>query len=201
MKDGKKETSTALGIRTSTNAMILANHVVSIQQRHAALALEVANTVRRLEGKIAHAAAKESVDVTDITEVAQLNDDVARHGVALGRIEREQARLRNTLTVLDAGNSGAKEDGTGSNRVDLLAKEVKGEFTIVYSDIAALQDSQARRASHDEDYATLEARVDTLVAENDKLVLANKLLEDRVAAVEAKPPKKNRTLGKADCKA
>ncbi|KAJ7923589.1 hypothetical protein B0H13DRAFT_1864735 [Mycena leptocephala] len=194
MKDGKKETSGAMGIRTCSNTMTLANHVVTMQQNHAALALDVANTVRRLEGKIAHALAKESVDVVDMTEVAQLTDDVVRHGVVLARIEREQARVRNTITVLDTGNSGAKEDGAGLHRIDLLAKEVKGEFNVVYSDIAALQDGQARRANHDEDYATLEARVDTLVAENDKLIMANKLLEDRVAVVEAKPPKKDREL-------
>ncbi|KAJ7870017.1 hypothetical protein B0H13DRAFT_1896387 [Mycena leptocephala] len=194
MKDGKKETSGAMGIRTCSNTMTLANHVVTMQQNHAALALDVANTVRRLEGKIAHALAKESVDVVDVTEVAQLTDDVVRHGVVLARIEREQARVRNTITVLDTGNSGAKEDGAGLHRIDLLAKEVKGEFNVVYSDIAALQDGQARRANHDEDYATLEARVDTLVAENDKLIMANKLLEDRVAVVEAKPPKKDREL-------
>ncbi|KAJ7318506.1 hypothetical protein DFH08DRAFT_819786 [Mycena albidolilacea] len=169
MKDSKKEISTAPGIHTSSNTTILADHVVAMQQKHASLALDLANMARRIEGKIAHAPAKEPVDVmADITEITQLNNDIARHSISFGRIECEEARLHDTLTVLEAGNGGC--------------------------DIVALKDGQARCTNVDEDYATLVARVDTLVAVNNTLVLANNLLEECVAVLEAKPPKKDREL-------
>ncbi|KAJ7025676.1 hypothetical protein C8F04DRAFT_1400472 [Mycena alexandri] len=182
---GKGETASALGTRTSTNTMILAAHIVGMQQKHAALALDVANTTRRLESKISHAAAGGTIDGMADMEITHLKDGVEHGKTQIARLEREYTRLLSAFTLLEASFGGTNSTVTPAKLND-LANEVKDEFGVVYGDLQVLQDAHRRSITRDDDIETLTARVDMMVAENDKLRSTNELLASKLALVETK---------------
>ncbi|KAJ6615000.1 hypothetical protein B0H10DRAFT_2191246 [Mycena sp. CBHHK59/15] len=179
---GKAESSAAFAVRNNSNNGILASHLVAMQSKHAALALEVANATRRLEGKMAHVAAGGTITVhaSTASEITRLKADLVS-------LHREMDAIRHSPALHDQVNDRAAHDIVAVSReVSLLANEVKDEFGLVYDDLRDLQDRQHRRTTHDEDFDTLDACMVTLTAANDKLHTTNIDLESKVLVLEGK---------------
>ncbi|KAJ7137719.1 hypothetical protein C8R44DRAFT_727936 [Mycena epipterygia] len=188
-KDGKKaEASAALGVRTNNNVSVIAAHIVTLQQKQSALALDLTNTAHRLEGKIAHVAAggaftggrRTSSDDGDAREVKK---EVEALGTEMASVQRELTRLRSLVALHDDTNDGSSHDVVAVSRdVSQLVNEVKDEFGAVYDDIKSVQNAIRRLTAREENHTMLEARVDTLVTENDKLRATIANMEIKVTA-------------------
>ncbi|KAJ6604870.1 hypothetical protein B0H10DRAFT_2314162 [Mycena sp. CBHHK59/15] len=176
---GKAENTLQLATRTSANTVIIATHVLAAKTKNSGLALQFANKVYALKGKIAHDAAGGRV-----TPVSLGHLDVVRIQAQISKIEWEVSAIRLAPALHDHTIDGAAHDTVALSRsMSQLAQETQVECGLLYEGQHKLRPTQRLLT---EDATILSASVESLATMHDSLVATNAGLESQVTILEGK---------------
>ncbi|KAJ6628326.1 hypothetical protein B0H10DRAFT_1990878 [Mycena sp. CBHHK59/15] len=173
------ETNCPTDFLSLVDPAITGYHVLAAKTKHSGLALQLANKVYALEGKIAHVAAGGRVTPASLGHL-----DVARIQAQISKIEREVGAIRLAPALHDHTIDGAAHDTVALSRsMSQLAQETQVECGLLYEGQHKLRTTQRLLT---EDATILSASVESLATMHDSLVATNTGLESQVTILEGK---------------